>query len=337
VNKSHAKYCPFIEIGGAIDRIARLGSNHPDVFLHTPCFALDSFGNKWSNYLEARICANITGLHYVGASMKWGKIIDDNFLDPVPSIAVNRQQSHAPHNRLKTICPCHTMCHEKANGLMHAHPGMVRDLFLPPITRHSSRMEPVRLGTAWRKTVRGGGGSGTNPGPFPAVPDVSVHYRCGDNTVGPYGFLPFPAIRNRIKSSMNNPQTIYVLAEPAHRKTKERQVSRCNIILDSLHTFLSTSFPTATVLTLRGLSLYDDLVRLTLSNVTVCSVSTFCLFPGMASYGDVYFPVSALVAESSNPMYGPNFHWMNKADERILPGPKSTMMDITKVIQQLGG
>lgn len=339
-NKSHSKYCPYIEIGTAIDRIVGLGSKHQDVLVHTPCFAIDSLGNKWSNYLEARICANISGLHYLGASMKWGKIVEDSFLDPVPSIVINKQQHRLPPARLKSMCPCHTMCHEKANGLMHTHSDMVRDIFLPPIARHASLMQPVRLGSAWRKTVRSeshADENGASAGPAPPIPDVAVHYRCGDNTVGPYGFLPFPAIKNRIKSSMLNPSTIYVLAEPAHRKTKERQVSRCNVILDTLRAYLARSFPSTTVLTLRGLSLYDDLVRLTLSNVTVCSVSTFCLFPAMTSSGDVYFPVSALVAESSNPTYGPRFHWMNKADERILSGAKSSMMDISKVIQQLGG
>ena len=57
-----------------------------------------------------------------------------------------------------------------------------------------------------------------------------------------------------------------------------------------------------------------DYARLAYSNVTICSSSTFCLWPALANNGDVYFPLTALVANSGSNAtakdLGPRFHWI---------------------------
>lgn len=142
---------------------------------------------------------------------------------------------------------------------------------------------------------------------LPAIPDVAIHYRCGDNTVGHYGFLPFRAFTQIIQSPV---QTIYIMTESSSRKSRDDQRIRCNLLLKSLHTYLVKSFPNTIVLLLRGQDIYTDLYRLTFANITICSVSTFCLYPAIANSNSAYFPVTRLAAKATKPYYGTSFHWV---------------------------
>jgi len=56
----------------------------------------------------------------------------------------------------------------------------------------------------------------------PLVPDVSIHYRCGDNVVTHYGFLPFKVYSDLIAEGA---RTIYVMSEHPSRKTNTRRNS----------------------------------------------------------------------------------------------------------------
>ena len=50
----------------------------------------------------------------------------------------------------------------------------------------------------------------------------------------------------------------------------------------------------------RGGDLFLDYARLALSNVTVCSASTYCLWPALAHEGTVHYPLTSLVGNADN-------------------------------------
>jgi hypothetical protein len=129
---------------------------------------------------------------------------------------------------------------------------------------------------------------------LPFIPDVAIHYRCGDNFIGHYGFLPFSAFKLYIPAGA---KTIYVLADKRGRKTamKQHRAAKCDAIFSALFTYLTQLFPQAAVLIRRGGDLTEDLLRLASARTTICSVSTFCLWPALANNHTAYFPLTKLV------------------------------------------
>ena len=71
----------------------------------------------------------------------------------------------------------------------------------------------------------------------------------------------------------------------------------------------------------RGGDQFLDYARLAYANVTICSASTFGLWPGLANpWGQVHFPLTPLVIGSWNNatardgVFGPRFHWIKEVD-----------------------
>ena len=92
-------------------------------------------------------------------------------------------------------------------------------------------------------------------------------------------------------------------------------------------------FPYAVVAILRGNNVFDDLARLTYANITICSVSTFCLWPAIASNHTAIFPKTRLIAKEDTSFdYGTSFHWIN--DSPIL-GVKALHMTNQDLVRQL--
>ena len=110
-----------------------------------------------------------------------------------------------------------------------------------------------------------------------------------------------------------------MLAEKRGRKTalNPHFAVKCDAILGSLGGYLTEHFPNATVVVKRGGDLYTDMARLALAKVTFCSVSTFCLWPAIASSGTVYFPRSKLIA-SGKPVVLGSILWVD--DPKIVMG-----------------
>lgn len=134
---------------------------------------------------------------------------------------------------------------------------------------------------------------------LPIVPDVAIQYRCGDN-IGfnyMYGLLPFFAFPPRIPADA---RTIYVLSDHPSRSAGATYSSRCQTILQALFEYLRMHFPRATVVVKRGGDMFMDYARLTFSNVTVCSASTYCLWPALAHDGVVHYPLTSLVGNADN-------------------------------------
>lgn len=62
-----------------------------------------------------------------------------------------------------------------------------------------------------------------------------------------------------------------------------------------------------------------DYARLAYSKVTICSASTFCLWPGLANLnGTTYFPLTPLIAGASTNVTAPalaaHVHWITEVE-----------------------
>mmetsp|Transcript_20074 Transcript_20074/g.28848 ORF Transcript_20074/g.28848 Transcript_20074/m.28848 type:complete len:390 (+) Transcript_20074:81-1250(+) len=301
------------------------------VLTTTPCLEVRSLGNSLSIYVESRICANISGLHFLA----WGESAQSSLIGSLPRTVYNPSARSESAAQAKSMCPCKVnICHEHQMSLMHSKYIMVRDILRPAIDSYYASMlmrdnSYLSPSSAWKVTLRHPTDERSK---LPLVPDAAIHYRCGDNTVGHYGFLSFPAFKNRIPSGV---RYIYVLAESASRNASPSRVRRCDSILAALWEYLSSTFPRANVLVLRGQNMFDDFTRLTLANTTICSVSTFCLFPAFASTNTVYFPISRLVAKATAPKYDSNFHWLDKfPDESVFPGVDALRIKDNRVLIQ---
>jgi hypothetical protein len=78
----------------------------------------------------------------------------------------------------------------------------------------------------------------------------------------------------------------------------------------------------------------DDLARLALAKVTICSPSTYCFWPAIASRTTAYFPMTPLIngGETRNISHG--FHWMHEmyvrgSDVDIEAGPAALVKKLS--------
>lgn len=130
--------------------------------------------------------------------------------------------------------------------------------------------------------------------------DVAIHYRCGDNVHSSgMGLLKFPAIASLVPADSH---FVYVLSEDERRKTRTGEASFCSHVLTKLHEFLAQKFPEKTLVVLRGALIFDDMTRLALAPTVVATVSSFSLFPAIASNNQVYFP--AVPPQARNAIFG---------------------------------
>lgn len=200
---------------------------------------------------------------------------------------------------------------------------------------------------------------------LPFVPEAAIHYRCGDNLVTHYGFLPFRVYGRYIPVGTSS---IYVMAEAPDRKIKSDSNNRCHAIFNALMHYLHKQFPEAQIAVLRGQNIFDDLVRLSYAPTVICSVSTFCLWPAVSASGTIetggssatntagdssngsddkgrrtttYFPVTKLLAKNRQKVpnikldYGTSFRWLTSGDEGIILGKDAVRMSISQLIKTL--
>jgi hypothetical protein len=327
-----------------------------------PCFGEDSIGNSLSVYLEGRICAMVAGLTYVSApKVEPGlhSLANHSFFRGLPSIAEPSGEFQTPPEMnqamLGKLCPCQSICHEWNYGLMHKHMPVAGNIFRNAVDAFWAELSSDRKNELQFQSLRADSGSKIawrgnkididnrlkttekdelkEIGLFPAIPDVAVHYRCGDNVVTHYGFLPFGAMKCIISDS---DRTIYILAEHPSRRTDQRRKERCQHIFDGLLTYLMKHFPNAVIVLLRGHDMFEDLARLTYAKKAICSVSTFCLWPAVGSNTSAYFPITKLIAkEDVSFNYGPSFHWIKDNKYRVLRGLDTTHMTDADVLRYL--
>lgn len=126
--------------------------------------------------------------------------------------------------------------------------------------------------------------------------------RCGDTVPSTvYGFLPFQAIIDLIPKNQSI-STIFILTDPSARASilsdlKDIKFSHnCHPILMALYNRLRIEFPQSYVILKSGGDPFVDYLRLSRAKITICSASTFCLWPAIASVGVAHFPVTGLIA-----------------------------------------
>ena len=317
---NHPKRCSLQNLESSVhaykERMWEQFSLGYDVFVASPCIGSDSFGNYLGNYFESVLCAQYTGLHFVTVAKVWQPETRD---EPTPFIArlpqylappVITQSRQSAVDKMDMYCKCPSSCHERPYALwiqgLHTINNILRDALQFHIQKDTNSLFSSTIVSA---TDKSNVPTGTV---LPFLPDVAIHYRCGDNFVGHYGFVPFSAFTKFIPKST---RTVYVLSEAKGRKTghKRHLEQKCDLILNSLYKFLVRSFPESTIVLRRGDDLYADFARLAYSPVVICSVSTFCLWPAVMSNGTaVHFPQTRLIAggNTTTPL-GRHFHWFS--------------------------
>ena len=157
----------------------------------------------------------------------------------------------------------------------------------------------------------------------------------------------FKAFKSVIPPGAKN---IYVMAESPRRKITWDSPTRCHAIFKALFDYLKRHFPSANVIIMRGQSVFADLARLTYARTVVCSVSTFCLWPSVASGGPkgsstagtkAYFPRSQLLAKNKRAILGSQptmdqhangFNWLPPLH---VDGRQAKSMPIPKLVKIL--
>ena len=281
--------------------------------IQSSCLSHESLGNDLSNYFEVRICTHLAGLHYLSVPHYYGNEHPNLFINSLPNVVIHPNPSTIEQglNLLKS-CGCESICHEWPYGMMHKHMDKVKQIFRIALdnywTNHTNHINYLDLSYNRKSKVTVGKGgnilylssqstdhsavtqmASLNEFKLPIIPDVAIHYRCGDNVVAHYGFTPFRIFINNIPKTVT---TIYVMAESSDRNSKPDRTARCAAIFHGLHNFLMYHFPTSIVTILRGHDMYEDLARLTYAKITICSVSTYCLWPAVSNNNTVYFPIT---------------------------------------------
>lgn len=356
IEVQHHIHCAAI---GLTDAIAYYTKGYPweesrsPVFVTSPCMGTDSLGNNLGNYFNAIACANQVGMHYLTAVKVWDPPYNHTgsyFLNRLPYIIEHKKPIDVSNistvNSLFTqYCSnCHGgSCHENPNAPYTRDIKNIKIILNDALAHHIVESKKTKNMDVYSNTIVEVTDLSTeDPGTkLPFIPDVSIHYRCGDNFVGHYGFVPFSAFPKMIPK---NVKSIYILAEKRSRKTintppgvpNKRHLARtCDLIFDSLFKYLKNEFPNAIIVIRRGDDIYADMARLAYSKLTICSVSTFCLWPAIMSNGTVYYPKTKLIGRGNTDTLSFGFTWFDQP--QVVLGQHYFNSDPGRLIEALGG
>ena len=87
------------------------------VMVQTNCFERGSLGNQLSNYFEARICAHISGIHYLSLSHLSGEDSKQPyhpFFTGLPTLVQHQSPAESMEVaklNVKKYCGCGSICH----------------------------------------------------------------------------------------------------------------------------------------------------------------------------------------------------------------------------------
>ena len=212
---------------------------------------------------------------------------------------------------VRAHCRCSIFCWQDGNAAWVKRTPLIRSIFSRTLQEYSNMNKfstsyltinssvDILLGTV-------------DSGRLPLIPDVLLHLRCSDTFHhARYGFMPFKAYLPLIPA---NARYIYVTSDhPGRQGNDEKRNSGrgCTEVCRALHTYLSSHFPHAVVVVKRGEDVLVAMAQMFLANVTICSASTFCLWPAVAKVDNIaYFPLSAVVLNNKAVDLGPNFKWL---------------------------
>jgi len=318
------------------------------------CLTTQELGNKLGNYFTEVGCAEVSGLHFVAVHKQWdlvnafhtiasAAVVGENnssdkrynnitysvaskaypslsdprlsFLNGLPDIIVHANPAPDENTAISNVhreCKCTRYCWQDRGAPWVKIIPSIRTYMRAAISLYLDSLPKDATTTVSPDTDFSNGVPGAR---LPLIPDVALQYRCGDN-IGfsyMYGILPFTAFLSRIPKEGTS--FIYVLSDHPTRASHSPYSSRCQVILEHLFNFLKTHYPKSTVVVKRGGDLFLDYARLAFAKVTICSASSYCLWPSLANTGTVYFPISSLVAGADSMALAPNlssnFHWID--------------------------
>lgn len=296
------------------------------------CLKTNELGNRLGNYFNELACAEIIGVNFITVHKQWdlaGSFLNSQsnpndtstveplvFLKALPEFIVNNQSTSTTFemasSKIETECKCTQYCWQDKNA-----PWVKA---IPSIKKYLSNavLEYYNYKGVFVDKIEANDLSNAKPSDIlPIIPDVAIQYRCGDN-LGfnwMYGILPFYVFPKRIPITS---KYIYVLTDHPARSSNSPYAPRCELIIKSLFDYLAMNFPNAIILVKRGGDMFLDYARLIFAKVTICSASTYCLWPALANNGTVYFPLSYLVAGADTVDLAvnitSNFNWITEAE-----------------------
>jgi hypothetical protein len=277
-------------------------------------------GNFLGTYFDSIACAEVTGMHYVGVRKKLVGHEDNHeekFWQALPELIVHNNPV-TPEEALKLIdqrCSCDRYCWTADDPWRFILPNISR------IMEHGLQLHLSMTAKHQDVMIRDSGFhlnpkidlTNSLPGTvLPLIPDVAIHYRCSDNLYGGMGLIAFGQLIRLIPTES---KYIYVFTEYARRLENTPLESAAPTILKALHSDLRSHFPSATVVIKKGGNEFTIWAQFAFANVTICSPSTYCLWPAMARKGATYMPATAYISAKRGSQtghfdMGPNWHWI---------------------------
>jgi hypothetical protein len=327
------------------------------ILVYPFCLVTQELGNRLGNLFHEITCAEASGMHFLAIHNQWDITGSHNgnysvknstdipdvqklaFLNALPTIIEHKEplERRKAMSKIHHECKCTRYCWNESNAPWVNRTSTIRHYLKIAIAAYLNAIDEKQKFTTLIDTDL------TNSKPnevLPLVPDVTIQYRCGDNIAFNYmyGILPFYAFDSRIPK---NSKYIYVLSDHPTRAVHSPYTTRCQTILQALFDYLKEKNPSSTIVVKRGGDLFLDYIRLSSSNVTICSASSYCFWPAIANTNTAYFPVTSLIAGADNinlaPNFGPNFHWI--AEPEIISSfknfrPWTTVLDVLRGIKK---
>ena len=116
-------------------------TSRPPIMMQTTCFGRGSLGNDITEYMEARICAHLRGIHYMTAFHvdPTSKHKFNTLFDGFPSVVLHESPTTVNSSIFGSdnkLCPCDSNCHEWRYGLMHSNMRMAGKIFRAAIDNY---------------------------------------------------------------------------------------------------------------------------------------------------------------------------------------------------------
>lgn len=295
------------------DVISAVTKDDVNILVYPMCIRLFQLGNTLGYFFNEVACAAMSGAHFISVKKNFeikeyeSLITTGNnqyeFFNNLPDIIFNSKHENGDtvRGKVRDYCTCTQYCWENNNApwlhqteIIGEYVRKAIDAYLKVADTSSGTLINSTTDYLYTPEIK-------NVIKLPLIPDVAIQYRCGDN-IGfgktRYGLLPFYSMINIIKNSKVK-NYIYVLADSPSRQLTSPYSSRCGIILQALLDNLKKHFPLSNIAIKRGGDQFLDYARLAYSPTTICSASTFCLWPALANNkGKVYFPLTPLIANS---------------------------------------
>ena len=306
------------------EKVLHTETNGLPVLLKRIDLSPHTIGNHLGVYFDSIACAQITGMHFIGLSPR---VDNDPFTTVFPFIIPHQNPMPsgdypAMLTKVKEKCPCDRHCWTKDMPWEHIIPFM-RQVMSDGLTFHLTTPKngylPVYQGLSLHNETDI---YSVDPNDFlPLLPDVAIHYRCSDNLFGGMGCLSFKTILDRIPPDA---KYIYIFSEYYGRLTGRVMAPHSESILRALIHDLEQLRPGVVVVVKRGSNVYTTMAIFAFANVTICSPSTFCLYPAIARTKTTYFPIGRGDYINAGVEIHPTFHFL-RTDPAAVSGTDGDM------------